>query len=253
MIAGVREILLITTPYDRPAFERLLGDGGQWGLHISYRTQHSPDGLAQAYIIGEEFLDGAPSVMILGDNIFYGDGLQALLTGVSQRKPGATVFGYRVKDPERYGVVEFNASKQVVSIEEKPATPKSDFAVTGLYFYDENAPAYAREIKPSSRGELEITSLNQIYLDQGALNVELLGRGYAWLDTGTFDSMLEAAEFVRSLQHRQGLQICSPEEIAFGLGYIGADDLLTMTKGKLNNPYYSYLAALAHDALRRGA
>lgn len=249
LLAGVKEILVITTPHDHAAFSQLLGDGSQWGIRIEFAQQPSPDGLAQAYIIGERFLDGAPSVMVLGDNIFYGHGLPELLRSANSRRDGASVFGYRVKDPERYGVVEFDAAGTAISIEEKPAKPKSNHAVTGLYFYDGRASEMAKAIVPSARGELEITSLNQMYLEEGTLNVEIMGRGYAWFDTGTFDSLLEASEFVRTMQHRQGLSICCPEEIALNLGHIRAQDLFERSKDRLKNPYYAYLHALAKEAL----
>ncbi len=249
MLSGIRQILVITTPGDASAFKRLLGNGSQWGIEISYAEQPKPDGLAQAFIIGEEFLDGEPSAMVLGDNIFYGHGLVDALGRAEAQKKGASVFGYRVNDPERYGVVAFDENQRAISIEEKPAKPKSNFAVTGLYFYDGRASELAHTIKPSPRGELEITSLNQIYLELGELNVELLGRGYAWFDTGTFDSMLEASEFVRTVQHRQGLSICSPEEIAFTQGYISAEQMWDQTRDKLKNPYYAGLAAIAKAAL----
>jgi glucose-1-phosphate thymidylyltransferase len=245
MLSGIKQILVITTPDDATAFKRLLGNGSQWGIEITYAEQPKPDGLAQAFIIGEEFLGSEPSAMVLGDNIFYGHGLVEALGRANAQSHGASVFGYRVNDPERYGVVAFDDNQRAISIEEKPVQPKSNFAVTGLYFYDSRASELAHTIKPSPRGELEITSLNQIYLELGELNVELLGRGYAWFDTGTFDSMLEASEFVRTVQHRQGLSICSPEEIAFVQGYISAEQLWDQTKDKLKNPYYAGLAALA--------
>jgi glucose-1-phosphate thymidylyltransferase len=248
MLAGIRDILIISTPQDTPRFEQLLGDGKDWGICIQYAVQPSPDGLAQAFIIGKAFIGDAPAALVLGDNIFYGHDLQVQLEHAMQRTAGATVFAYHVQDPERYGVVEFNQFRKALSIEEKPIKPKSNYAVTGLYFYDSRASELAHTIKPSPRGELEITSLNQIYLELGELNVELLGRGYAWFDTGTFDSMLEASEFVRTVQHRQGLSICSPEEIAFVQGYISAEQLWDQTKDKLKNPYYAGLAALAKAA-----
>jgi glucose-1-phosphate thymidylyltransferase len=244
LLAGIRDILIITTPDDSPMFKKLLGNGDQFGVKISYQVQPKPEGLAQAYIIGEEFIDGQPSVLILGDNIFYGHGLREMLSRASIQDKGATVFGYYVVDPERYGVVEFDSAQRAISIEEKPTNPRSHYAVTGLYFYDGRASELARKIVPSSRGELEITSLNQLYLEEGTLDVELMGRGFAWLDTGTFDSMLEASEYVRTVQHRQGLQVCCPEEIAFEMGYIDAATLLAQTEGKLKNPYFAYLAAL---------
>jgi glucose-1-phosphate thymidylyltransferase len=252
MLAGITEILIITTPHDQAIFQQLLSDGSQWGLKISYAVQPKPEGLAQAYIIGEEFLAGEPSAMVLGDNIFYGHGLDALLSRADVRTSGASVFGYHVQDPERYGVVAFNEAGQAVSIEEKPLKPKSNFAVTGLYFYDGRASELAKTIKPSPRGELEITSLNQIYLEEGQLNVELMGRGYAWFDTGTFDSLLEASEFVRTMQHRQGLRICCPEEIALGRGLISGQTLVELSKDKLKNPYFAYLFGLGHEYIAKG-
>jgi glucose-1-phosphate thymidylyltransferase len=236
---------VITTPEDRPSFEKLLGDGSQFGVSITYALQPRPEGLAQAYLIGEDFVAGEPSVMILGDNIFYGHGLPDLLARADARTDGATVFGYRVSDPERYGVVAFGPDRRATDIEEKPRHPKSNYAVTGLYFYDGRASALARTIKPSHRGELEITSLNQIYLEEGGLTVELMGRGYAWLDTGTFDSMLEASEFVKVVQHRQGMQICCPEEIAFAHGWVSAQELVSRYVARSNNPYYAYILSLA--------
>lgn len=249
MLAGVREILIITTPDDQALFKKLLGDGSRWGMKFSYVIQPTPAGLAQAYVLGEEFAQGEPSAMILGDNIFYGHGLPELLAAADARTDGATVFGYRVQDPERYGVVEFDARGRAVSIEEKPKTAKSNYAVTGLYFYDGEASAMARAIKPSSRGELEITTLNQMYLERGALNVEVMGRGFAWLDTGTYDSLIEASEFVRTIEHRTGMKICCPEEIAFEKGYIGADDLIGFARELPNNPYCQYLKSLGEAVL----
>lgn len=248
MLAGIREILVITTPQDQTLFQRLLGDGGRWGLRLSYIVQPRPEGLAQAYTLGEEFLAGAPSTLILGDNIFYGHGLQELLLRASAQEAGATVFGYRVHDPERYGVVAFDEKGRAVSIEEKPAAPKSNFAVTGLYFYDSQASAFARTIKPSARGELEITALNELYLAAGLLRVELMGRGFAWLDTGTYESLVQASEFVRSMEHRQGLKICCPEEIAFLKGWIDAAQLLELADALPRNPYCLYLRSLVEGA-----
>lgn len=224
MLAGIQEVLIITTPHDSASFQKLLGDGSQWGMRLEYVVQESPDGLAQAYILGEEFLDGAPSALVLGDNIFYGHGLTDQLRAANDRIE-STVFGYRVIDPERYGVVEFDGSGKAISIEEKPEKPKSKYAVTGLYFHDEKAPEYARKMKPSPRGELEITSLNEVYLEAGRLQVEMLGRGFAWFDTGTTASLLQAGEFVQTLEARQGVKICCPEEIAFENGFINADQL----------------------------
>jgi glucose-1-phosphate thymidylyltransferase len=243
MLAGIREILMITTPQDHPIFKSLLGDGSQWGISISYAVQPSPDGLAQAFIIAEDFLNGAPSALVLGDNIFYGHDLAVLLKNANERQD-ASVFAYHVSDPERYGVVSFNSNKQVVDIEEKPKQPQSNFAVTGLYFYDQRACDYAKSLKPSSRGELEITDLNKQYLQAGSLNVELMGRGYAWFDTGTHDSLLEAANFVATLQHRQGLMIACPEEIAFLAGWIDASDLEKNIQKLLKTGYGQYLKRL---------
>ncbi|MFL6661054.1 MAG: glucose-1-phosphate thymidylyltransferase RfbA, partial [Rhizobacter sp.] len=228
MLAGIRDILLISTPQDVPRFQALLGDGAKWGVDISYCVQPSPDGLAQAFILGKSFVGGRPSTLVLGDNIFYGHDLQRLLRQADDRQQGASVFAYHVHDPERYGVVSFNEARSALSIEEKPRAPKSNYAVTGLYFYDEQVCDIAASIKPSARGELEITDVNACYLRQGELSVEIMGRGYAWLDTGTHDSMLEAASFIATLQKRQGLMVACPEEIAYAQKWITANDVLTL-------------------------
>ncbi|MET1024472.1 MAG: glucose-1-phosphate thymidylyltransferase RfbA, partial [Pseudoxanthomonas sp.] len=225
MLAGIREVLIINTPHEQALFQQLLGDGSAWGMEIQYAVQPSPDGLAQAYTIGRDFVDGKPSCLVLGDNIFHGHGLTETLQRADARTEGATVFGYWVNDPERYGVAEFDASGRVIDIEEKPAKPRSNYAVTGLYFYDGNAPEHAAALKPSPRGELEITDLNRRYLEAGQLHLEALGRGYAWLDTGTHKSLHEASNFIETIQQRQGLQVCCPEEIAFGQGWIDAEQL----------------------------
>ena len=241
MLADIREILIISTPTDIPRFEDLLGDGSKWGLKLEYAVQPFPDGLAQALIIAEEFLDGAPSALVLGDNIFYGTSLHKRLATAHERTVGATLFAYHVVDPERYGVVEIDGDYNVLSLEEKPVQPKSNFAVTGLYFYDEHAPSYARQVKPSSRGELEITCLNRIYLEKGQLSVQRMSRGYAWLDTGTHESMVEAHQFVQTIEHRQGLKIACPEEIAYRRGWISLAQLETLAQPLLKNRYGRYL------------
>ena len=248
MLADVREILLISTPNDITLFQRLLGDGSQWGLAIDYAVQPSPDGLAQALTIGEQFLNGSPSVLILGDNIFYGHSLHKKLAAAHARENGATVFAYRVRDPERYGVAEFGKDGKVRSLEEKPTLPKSNYAVTGLYFYDEHAPSYAKQIKPSHRGELEITDLNKIYLQKQQLNVEYVSRGYAWLDTGTHESLLEAHQFVQAIEHRQGLKIACPEEIAFCKGWINKSALKALAQPMLKNSYGQYLMQIIMES-----
>ena len=247
MLAGIRDILLISTPQDTPRFRDLLGDGAQWGINISYAAQPSPDGLAQAFIIGREFVGNAPSALILGDNIYYGHEFDAQLNMASARVEGSTVFAYHVTDPERYGVVEFNALRQAVSIEEKPLAPKSNYAVTGLYFYDRDVCDIAAGIKPSPRGELEITDVNRFYLEQGRLNVEVLGRGMAWLDTGTHDSLLDASQFIATLEKRQGLKVACPEEIAFRKGYINAAQLEALAHPLRKNGYGQYLLRILQD------
>ena len=248
MMAGIRDILIISTPKDLPNFERLLGDGSHYGVRFSYKVQPSPDGLAQAFLLGEEFIAGEPCALVLGDNIFYGNGLGTTLrkaVAKAESGEGASVFGYYVDDPERYGVVEFDEDKKAVSIEEKPAHPKSHYAVTGLYFYDEHVVEYAKQVKPSPRGELEITDLNRMYLDAGMLNVRTLGRGYAWLDTGTMDSLYEAGEFVRTVQRAQGLPIAVAEEIAYENGWITRDQLMESAERYGKSPYGQHLKGIA--------
>lgn len=248
MLAGIRDILIISTPRDAPAFQALLGDGRQWGLSLSYAEQPSPDGLAQAFLIGADFIGKNPVCLVLGDNIFYGHGLPAMLSAAAQRTTGASVFGYAVRDPQRYGVVAFDAHQRAISIEEKPSRPKSNYAVTGLYFYDNDVVAMARDIRPSSRGELEITDVNQRYLESEKLHVELMGRGFAWLDTGTHESLLDASQFVRLLGERQGLKICCPEEIAFTQGYIDTAQLERLAAPLVKSGYGNYLMRLLREA-----
>lgn len=247
MLAGIREILIISTPQDTPRFQQMLGNGEKWGISLSYAVQPSPDGLAQAFLIGEEFLAGSPCALILGDNIFHGHDFATLLASAATREKGATVFAYAVNDPERYGVAEFNEDGRVVSLEEKPQNPKSRYAVTGLYFYDSDVVEMAKQVKPSARGELEITDLNRLYLEKERLHVELMGRGYAWLDTGTHDSLLEAAQFIQTIEHRQGLKVAVPEEIAWRLGYIADDTLRELAKPLEKNGYGKYLRGLLDD------
>jgi glucose-1-phosphate thymidylyltransferase len=244
MLSGIRDVLLIGTPHDTPRFAELLGDGSQWGMDIRYAVQPSPDGLAQAFIIGKDFVGDRPSALVLGDNIFYGHDLVKKLQCANARTEGATVFAYHVQDPERYGVVEFDAQQRAISIEEKPKTPKSNYAVTGLYFYDKDVCTIAADIKPSGRGELEITDVNQCYLERSRLNVEIMGRGFAWLDTGTHDSLMEAASFIATLQKRQGLQVSCPEEIAFRQGWIDASALQKLASPLAKNGYGHYLLNL---------
>ena len=249
MLAGIREILVISTPEDTPRFEALLGDGSQWGLNLSYAVQPQPGGLAQAFVIGRAFLGGAPSALVLGDNVFYGHDFATLLASASARTEGATVFSYHVQDPERYGVVEFDAARRAVSIEEKPRAPKSNYAVTGLYFYDPQVCDIAASLKPSARGELEITDVNARYLAQGQLDVEIMGRGYAWLDTGTHDSLLEASQFIATLEKRQGLKVACPEEIAFRAGWIDARQLAALAVPLEKSGYGRYLARVLAETV----
>ena len=247
MLAGIRDILIISTPQDTPRFEQLLGDGSDWGLSLTYAVQPSPDGLAQAFLIGEKFLAGSPCALVLGDNIYHGHELHRLLLRANQRSEGATVFAYRVQDPERYGVAEFDVDGKVLSIEEKPKQPKSNYAITGLYFYDEQVVKLAKQVKPSPRGELEITDLNGLYLKKGQLNVELMGRGYAWLDTGTHDSLLEAGQFISTLQQRQGLKVACPEEIAYRQHWIDAAQLEKLGQALAKNGYGQYLLQMLKE------
>ena len=248
MLTGIRDVLIISTPEDTPRFQALLGDGSQWGLALSYAVQPSPDGLAQAFLIGRDHVGNAPSALVLGDNIFYGHDLPVKLRRAAATEHGATVFGYHVNDPERYGVVAFDDHGKAMSIEEKPAKPQSNYAVTGLYFYDGRACDFAREIKPSARGELEITDLNRLYLEDGSLNVELMGRGFAWLDTGTHESLLEAATFIETIERRQGLKVSCPEEIAFRMGFIDAGQVLKLAAPLAKNDYGRYLQRMVEDS-----
>ena len=249
MLAGIREVLIITTPEDVDSFKRLLGDGSQFGIELTYAVQPSPDGLAQAFIIGEDFIGDSNVCLVLGDNIFYGQGFTPMLKQAIARQQGATVFGYQVKDPERFGVVEFDQNKCAISLEEKPKHPKSNFAVTGLYFYDNDVIQIAKQVKPSDRGELEITTVNQMYLERGDLNVELLGRGFAWLDTGTHESLLEAAQFVETIEKRQGYKVACLEEIAFNNGWLSAEQILEIGQSMSKNDYGQYLISLVDDQI----
>ena len=250
MLSGIRQVLLISTPQDTPRFQHLLGDGSQWGMEIQYAVQPSPDGLAQAFLIGESFVGQSPSTLVLGDNIFYGHDLVKLLASANERSSGATVFAYHVQDPERYGVAEFDTHGRVLSIEEKPVKPKSNYAVTGLYFYDQQVVELAKSLKPSPRGELEITDLNRLYLQQNNLHVETMGRGYAWLDTGTHDSLLEASQFIATLEKRQGLKVASPEEVAYRSGWITSSQLEKLATPLLKNGYGQYLMGLLKESSR---
>ena len=251
MLAGIREVLIINTPHEQALFRQLLGDGSQWGMDIRYAVQPNPDGLAQAYLIGRDFVGGKPSCLVLGDNIFHGHGFTEILKRADAREDGATVFGYWVSDPERYGVADFDADGKVVGLEEKPANPRSNYAVTGLYFYDGRASDFAASLKPSPRGELEITDLNRCYLDEGSLHLEQLGRGYAWLDTGTHQSLIEASNFIETVEARQGLRVCCPEEIAWSNGWIGDEDLERLAAPLARNGYGQYLLSLAKRGVVR--
>ncbi len=244
MLAGIRDVLMINTPHEQALFQRLLGDGSQWGMRIEYAAQPSPDGLAQAFVIGRDFLAGSPSCLVLGDNIFHGQGLSGLLANADALEHGATVFGYWVKDPDRYGVAEFDAAGKVIGLEEKPVEPRSNYAVTGLYFYDGRAPDFADSLKPSPRGELEITDLNRCYLEDGSLHLQKLGRGYAWLDTGTHESLIQASNFIETIEARQGLRVCCPEEIAYFNGWIDDAQLRALAAPLAKNGYGQYLLGL---------
>ena len=252
MLAGIKDILIISTPRDTPRFEALLGDGSHFGINLTYKVQPSPDGLAQAFILGEEFIGDDACAMILGDNIFYGNGFSQILKDAAEnsQKGRATVFGYHVEDPQRFGIVEFDKDGKVISVEEKPENPKSNYAITGLYFYDKDVVEYAKQVKPSARGELEITTLNDIYLQKGRLDVKLLGRGFAWLDTGTMDSLVDAGDFVRMVEKRQGIKISAPEEIAYKNGWITKEELLESAKKYGKSPYGQHLYRVAEDAVR---
>ena len=249
MLGGIRDILIISTPQDTPRFQQLLGDGARWGLNLSYAVQESPDGLAQAFLIGEQFLDNSPSALVLGDNLFYGHNFNTLLERADTRSDCASVFAYHVQDPERYGVVEFDRDGKAVSLQEKPVAPRSNYAVTGLYFYDENVAQLARTLTPSVRGELEITDLNRLYMEMGKLHVEIMGRGYAWLDTGTHESLLDASQFIATIEHRQGLKVACPEEIAFRKGWIDAGQLEMLAAPMIKNGYGQYLIRVLKETV----